>query len=204
MSRHSLSQFVLASLLIACSSIAKAQPVRPNAPAIDSASARCMDIDWLDARARCEGRALNATAAAFLGASAGALTGFVGATLVSTSCIGSREDAAARGALTGAVLGGVTGVLVRHISRRAVAEQSAKRRAASGAAPKPWSWRDVRPTVAALGVIAVGGGIAGAVPTGRPSARCGVGAGAAQGALVYGIGGTATLTGSLLVVRVMF
>lgn len=163
-----------------------------------------MDIAWLDARARCEGRALNATAAALLGASVGAVTGYVGASFVSTRCIGSAEAAAARGAITGAALGGVTGLLVRHVSRRAVAEERAARRADSVPPPAPWSWKDLRPAAIALGVIAASGAVGGMVQSGRSTAHCGAGDGLGQGALVYGVGATATLAGSLVVVRVMF
>jgi hypothetical protein len=173
----------------------------------DSTSARCMSTALLDARSICEGRVLNAVSVSLVGAAAGAGAGVVGGLLVPTRCIGNPEAAAVRGAILGGSLGFVSGLLTRHISRRELAGQEARRRAAALRDPvRPWSWRDLRPTVAVVGGLAVGGAAIGAVRGSRAPSPCdgGAGGGALTGSAVYGTGALAAIGGSLLVVRFLF
>ena len=166
-----------------------------------------MDVTWLAPSAICEGRALNTVSTALLAGIVGASTGYVGGTVLRTRCIGNGEAAAVRGAIAGAVIGGATGVLTRHVSAKALATKNAEARARALRDPmRPWSWRDVRPTVTAIGSIAVGGALVGASQGMRSGTDCGggVAGGAARGAGVYGAGAATSLIGSLLVVRFLF
>ena len=177
-----------------------------SAPAIDSTARRCLDVGWLDARASCEGRALNAASLALAGASVGAVTGMLGGAIAPTACLGGAGENALRGAIAGAAVGATVGLVTRHVSRRDRAERSARDRdAARTDPPRPWSWRDVRRAVVALGAVAATGGAIGAIQGSRPAARCsGIGGGAATGAGVYAASGATTIVGSLLVVRLLF
>jgi hypothetical protein len=166
-----------------------------------------MDMGWLDADAICEGRLLNTVGASLLTGVAGASAGYVGGSILRTRCIGNGEAAAVRGAIAGAGIGAVAGVLTRHISARALARKNAEARARAQQNPiRPWSWRDVRPAVTAIGAIAAGGALIGVSQGMRAGTDCGGGAagGAARGAAVYGGGAAVSIVGSLLVVRFLF
>ena len=193
----------LLCLTVAGAPAARAQ--RASAP-VDSTSARCMDVSWLNREMTCEGRLLNAVSLSMLGAGAGAATGFVGGSIVRTTCIGDGEQAAVRGAIAGAATGLLSGLVIRHISRRELAEKDARSRAeALRDPPRPWSWRDMRPAVIGLGVLTGAGAVIGATQGTRPSFNCGgVGGGMARGAAVYGGGSAATVIGAALVVRFLF
>lgn len=172
----------------------------------DSTSARCLAAGWLAASAVCEGRAANAVSMSIVGATVGATAGFAGGLIAPTRCIGDGERAAVRGAIAGAGAGLVAGLLSKQISRRErAARDSASRAAALRSPARPWSWRDVRPAVVALGAIAAGGALVGASQGAREPSPCdGAARGAATGAAVYAGGGAAAVAGALLVVRFLF
>lgn len=209
-----LAWLLLAALAAVAAMPIGAQPSRSSSPvapqhATDSLARRCLDVGWLAPSATCEGRVLNAAGLAVLGAGAGALTGFVGGAIAPGSCLGGGERNAVRGAMAGAAIGALFGVLAPHVSRheRASREVATTRdRAERRAAPRPWSWRDVRPALVALGGVAATGALVGGVQGSRAPSPCagGTGGGALQGAGVYAAGGVTTVAGSLLVVRFLF
>lgn len=173
----------------------------------DSTSARCMDVSWLAAEGSCEGRILNAITSSMFGATIWATAGYVGGAVIPTRCIGNGEKAAVRGAIAGAAAGMVFGLVTHHISRRELAEKEKRRRAEAHKNPPPaWSWRDVRPAVVALGVVAGGGALIGAEEAARRPSVCsgGYASEVGRGAAVYGGGATTTVVGAMLVVRFLF
>jgi hypothetical protein len=142
-----------------------------------------------------------------LGAAAWATAGYVGGALVPTRCIGNGEKAAVRGAAAGAAAGMLFGLVTRHISRREMAAKEARRREEQlKHPPTPWSWRDVRPAVVVLGVVAANGALIGVEERARRPAVCS-GSYAAEmrrGAAVHGTGAATTVVGAMLVVRFLF
>lgn len=184
-----------------------AQSQRPSSAALDSTSRRCLAVSWLSASATCEGRVLNAAGLSLAGAGAGALAGYVGGTVSPSRCLGHAEKSAVRGAIAGAALGGIGGLVTRHISRHERAARDQHARAAAQRAPaRPWSWRDVRPAVVALGAVAVTGAVIGGVQGQRSPSPCtgGIAGGAATGAGAYAAGGATTVLGTMLVARFLF
>jgi len=194
------------AVLAAAAATAGAQAPTRTAVAVDSTSARCLDVGWLDARASCEGRALNAASLSFAGASVGAAAGLLGGAIVPTACLGGAEQNALRGAIAGAALGATVGLVTRHVSRRERAARAERDRASARTdAPRPWSWRDVRPAIITLGAVAATGAVIGGVQGSRYASRCnGVAPGTATGAGVYATSGATAIVGSLLIVRFLF
>lgn len=195
-------------LLFALPTLALAQ--RPTRAPIDSTSRRCLDLAWLDPSATCEGRLLNTAALSIIGASGGALAGWVGGAVAPTRCIGNAERSAVRGAIAGAAVGAVAGLVTRHISRRERADRADRAdraRASHQRAPThPWSWRALRPAAITLGTVAATGAAIGAMQGQRADSPCngGPGSGALTGAGVYAAGGATTIAGSMLVIRFLF
>ena len=209
--RHTIAAALRAPLavlavLAAAEATAGAQAPTRAAVAVDSTSARCLDVGWLDARASCEGRSLNAASLSIAGASVGAAAGLLGGAIAPTACLGGAEQNALRGAIAGAALGATVGLLTRHVSRRERAARAERDRASARSdAPHPWSWRDVRPAVITLGTVAATGAVIGGVQGSRYASRCnGVAPGTATGAGVYATSGATAMVGSLLIVRFLF
>lgn len=202
---RTLAGAAFTSVAIALSAPAAAAQ-RASAAPLDSASAVCMDVSWLDSTARCEGRASNAFVLGVLGATAGAIPGYVGQSLAPMACTGDRDHAAIRGAIAGATLGAAAALVTRYVSRRVVAEQDARAREEARHKPvEPWTWKDWQPVITVLGVATTAGSAIGAVQgTRRPAACDGVPGGAARGALVYGGGTAASIGAAVVVVRWMF